>query len=516
MSSQCEPGSVPENLVGSADCSGSRQTNGAPTVSDAHSLSTGPNGPLLLHDHQLISNLAHFNRENIAERKPHAKGSGAFGTFTVTQDLSAYTKAAVFQPGTQTRTLARFSTVAGELGSPDTWRDVRGFAVRWYTSEGNYDLVGNNTPVFFLRDPMKFPHFIRSQKRLPDCGLRDNHMQWDFWSLSPESAHQVTYLMGDRGLPRTYRHMQGYGSHTFMWVNAAGEKHWVKYHFQSQQGVEGLTAEDAERLAGSDSDFHRRDLFNAIERGDCPKWTMSVQLMPYADAATYRLNPFDLTKVWPHTDYPLVEVGVLELNENPANFFAEIDQAAFSPSNLVPGIGLSPDKMLLARSFAYADAHRARVGKNFDQLPVNQPADGVPSTYTTDGAMTYHHSGDAAVYAPNSAGRSYTDFQGVVDESWESDGEMVRAAYTLRSDDDDFSQAGALVRDVWDEGARDRYVNTVSGHLSGGVTGEVLKRALWYVNQVDAETGQRIARAVQDSPCGDDDQDISPIKETRS
>lgn len=478
----------------------SQTSGGAPVESDAHSLSVGPDGPLLLHDVHLVETLAHFNRENVPERRPHAKGAGAFGTFTTTADVSRWTKAAVFQPGTTTRTLLRFSTVAGELGSPDTWRDVRGFALRFYTTEGNYDLVGNNTPVFFLRDPMKFPHFIRSQKRLPDSGLRDATMQWDFWTLSPESAHQVAYLMGDRGLPASWRHMNGYGSHTYQWVNADGERFWVKYHFHTQQGVANLTADEATRLAGEDAEYHRRDLFAAIKRGEYPRWTLSVQVMDYEEAKTYRLNPFDLTKVWPHADHPLHEVGVLELNENPTNFFAQIEQAAFAPSNIVPGIGFSPDKMLLGRVFGYADAHRARIGTNFHQLPVNQPLGvegGMEATnqWMVDGNMTYHHGGAQAVYAPNSLGRPYADRQGEVAEGWESDGAMVRAAYTLRPDDDDFGQAGILVREVFDDAARDRLVETLAGQLAQIERDEVAERFLWYWTSIDADIGARVAAA---------------------
>ena len=342
-------------------------------ASDEHSLTVGPDGPILLQDHYLIEQMANFNRERIPERQPHAKGGGAFGHFEVTADVSQFTKAAVFQPGTKTDTLIRFSTVAGERGSPDTWRDPRGFALKFYTSEGNYDMVGNNTPVFFLRDPMKFQHFIRSQKRRADSDLRDHDMQWDFWSLSPESAHQVTVLMGDRGIPKSWRHMNGYSSHTYMWVNAKGERFWVKYHFKTDQGIEFLTQEDADRIAGEDGDYHRRDLFDAIGRGDYPSWTLRMQIMPFEEARAYRFNPFDLTKVWPHGDYPLHEVGRLTLDRNPTDFHTEIEQAAFEPNNLVPGIGVSPDKMLLARVFSYADAHRARMGVNYKQIPVNAP-----------------------------------------------------------------------------------------------------------------------------------------------
>src|SRR6476619_6607546 len=390
---------------------------GIPVQSDEHSLTVGPDGPILLQDTYLLEQMANFNRERIAERQPHAKGAGAFGNFDVINDVSAFTKAAVFQPGTKTDVLIRFSTVAGEQGSPDTWRDPRGFALKFYTSEGNYDLVGNNTPVFFIRDTMKFPHFIRSQKRRGGTGLRDNDMQWDFWTHNPESAHQVTWRMGDRGLPASWREMNGYGSHTYMWVNAAGEKFWVKYHFKSDQGVKCLTQEAGNKIAGEDSDFHRRDLHDAIENGDFPSWTLHVQVMPYEDAKTYRYNPFDLTKVWPHGVYPLIKVGTMTLNKNPDNFFAQIEQAAFEPSATVPGIAFSPDKMLLGRAFAYSDTHRYRIGPNYLQLPVNRPRVEL-NTYTQDGPMAYDHNGNAPVYAPNTAGRPFSDLTGPVEDGW--------------------------------------------------------------------------------------------------
>ncbi|WP_028473006.1 catalase [Nocardioides alkalitolerans] len=476
---------------------GSTTVTGAPADSDRNSLSVGPDGPLLLHDHHFIDQMAHFNRERVPERNVHAKGSGAFGELVVTEDVSAYTKAALFQPGVRTEMLARFSTVAGEQGSPDTWRDPRGFSLKFYTTEGNYDLVGNNTPVFFVRDTMKFPHFIRSQKRRGGPGLRDNDMQWDFWTHNPESAHQVTWLMGDRGLPRSYRHMNGYGSHTYMWINAAGEKFWIKYHFKTDQGVKSLTQEAGDRIAGEDSDFHRRDLWDSIDRGDHPSWTLHVQVMPYEDAKTYRFNPFDLTKVWPHADYPLIKVGTMTLNRNPENFFAQIEQASFEPSAVVPGIGFSPDKMLLGRVFAYADTHRYRIGPNYHQLPVNRPKNVEnPNTYTFDGPMAYDHRGDEPVYAPNSYGRGYSDLTGGVEDSWETDGEMVRQAYTLRPEDDDFGQARTLVNDVWDDDQRDRFVANVSGHILGGVKEQTLPRVFEYWKNVDAEIGKRIEETV--------------------
>ncbi|MDO5049613.1 MAG: catalase [Actinomycetaceae bacterium] len=437
---------------------------GTPRQSDDNSLSVGPDGPLLLHDVELVQKLARFDRERVPERSPHAKGSGAFGEFVVTGDVSKYTKAKFLQPGATTRMMARFSTVAGELGSPDTWRDVRGFALKFYTEDGIFDMVGNNTPVFFVRDPMKFPDFIHSQKRTPDSGLRSANMQWDFWTLVPESAHQVAYLMGDRGLPRTWRNMNGYSSHTYMWVNGAGERFWVKYHFLSDQGVENFTNEEAEKLAGTDSDFHRRDLFEAIERGDYPSWTLHVQVMPYEEAKDYRFNPFDLTKTWSQKDYPRIEVGRFTLKENPSNHFAQIEQAAFSPSNMVPGTGISPDKMLIARTFSYPDAQRNRIGTNYNQLPVNAPTNQMNS-YDKEGAMQFHHSGNAPVYSPNSYGRAFQNEQGRVENGWEADGEMVRAAYTLHAEDDDFGQAHTLVREVFNDEERARLVDTLVGEM---------------------------------------------------
>ncbi|QYX57586.1 catalase [Roseovarius sp. SCSIO 43702] len=470
---------------------------GQPVASDEHSLTVGRDGPIVLHDHYLIEQMAQFNRERIPERQPHAKGGGAFGHFEVTHDVSKYTSAALFQPGTKTDTLIRFSTVAGERGSPDTWRDPRGFSLKFYTTEGNYDMVGNNTPIFFLRDPMKFQHFIRSQKRRADSGLRDHDMQWDFWTLSPESAHQVTWLMGDRGIPKTWRHMDGFSSHTYMWVNADGEKFWVKYHFKTDQGNDFLTQEEADRIAGEDADYHRRDLFNAIRDGNYPTWTLKMQIMPFEEAKTYRFNPFDLTKVWPHADYPLIEVGKLTLDRNPTDFHTEIEQAAFEPNNLVRGIGLSPDKMLLGRGFSYADAHRARLGANYKQIPVNRPKSPVHS-YSKDGAMRVENVSDP-VYAPNSYGGpaadpSLTDDAGL----WYADGDMVRQAYTLREDDDDWGQAGTLVRDVLDDAARDRLVNNIVGHLKGGVSEKVLKRAFEYWRNVDETLGERVEKGVRD------------------
>ncbi|MGY2703034.1 MULTISPECIES: catalase [unclassified Nocardioides] len=464
--------------------------------SDEHSLTVGADGPILLHDHYAIEQMAQWNRERTPERQPHAKGSGAFGRFEVTGDVSAYTRAAVFQPATRTDLVARFSTVAGERGSPDTWRDPRGFAVKFYSSEGNYDMVGNNTPVFFIRDPLKFQHFIRSQKRRADSNLRDHDMQWDFWTLSPESAHQVTYLMGDRGIPRTWRHMNGYSSHTYLWISASGEKTWVKYHFISDQGVECLTQDEADALASADSDYHTRDLFEAIARGEHPSWTLKVQLMAFEEAAGYRFNSFDVTKVWPHADYPLVEVGRMTLDRNPTDHHAEIEQLAVEPSNMVPGIGPSPDKMLLGRMFSYPDAHRARIGTNYNQLPVNAPRSPVHS-YSKDGAMRYRKVSDP-VYAPNSKGGPRADTVRFGEpDGWHTAGDLVRQAATLHADDDDWGQAGALVRDVMDAAERDRLVSNIVGHLLAGVTAPVLERAFAYWRCVDADVGQQVEAGVR-------------------
>ena len=474
-----------------------RTTNdaGMPVSSDEFSLTVGADGPILFHDHYLMEQMANFNREMIPDRQPHAKGSGAFGYFETTADVSAYTKAALFQPGVKTDVLARFSQVAGESGSPDTWRDVRGYAVKFYTTEGNYDMVGNNTPVFFIRDPMKFQHFIHSQKRRADSGLRDNDMQWDFWTLSPESAHQVTYLMGDRGVPKNYRHMNGYTSHTYMWTNGQGERFWVKYHFLTDQGIENLTQAEADRIAGTDADNHRRDLFDAIKRGEFPSWTLKVQIMPFEEAKTYRFNPFDLTKIWPHADYPLHEVGKMVLNRNPTDFQAEIEQAAFEPSNLVPGIGPSPDKMLLARLISYADAHRARLGVNYKQIPVNRPIAPVNS-YSKGGAMRMVNVSDP-VYTPNSKGGPKPDAENYPEDTvWSADGEFIRAAYTPRKDDDDFGQAGTLVREVMDDAQRERLVGNVIGSLCG-VSDQVRERVFEYWRNIDPETGEKIKAGFQ-------------------
>jgi catalase len=471
---------------------------GNPVASDEYSLTAGANGPVLLQDAYLIEKLAHFVRERIPDRVYHVKGSGAFGYFEVTADVTQWTKAAFLSGvGKRTPMFARFSTVAGEEGYADTDRDVRGFALKFYTEEGNYDLVGNNTPVFFVRDPMKFPDFIHSQERMPDTGLRSNNMQWDFWTLSPESAHQVTYLMGDRGTPRTYRHMNGYSSSTYLWENGAGERFWVKYHFKTEQGIENFTDAEAKAMRGEDPDFHRRDLFEAIAWNDYPSWRLEMQIMPYQDAAGYRFNPFDITKVWPHADYPLIPVGRMVLDRNPENFFAQVTQAGFEVANLVPGIGPSPDKMVLGRMFAYGDSNRYRTGPNYDQLPVNRPLTEVRN-YNKDGPMRYRHNGNQPVYAPNSYGGPMADPQRYRDPNWFVEaGEIMRTAYVAHKEDDDFIQPGMLYRNVMTPTDRDHLVTNIVAHLGQGVERFIQERAVNdYWSKVDPELGARVARGL--------------------
>jgi catalase len=467
--------------------------SGIPAPSDEFSLTAGQGGPTVLHDHYTVQKIQHFNRERVPERVVHAKGSGAHGFFEVTEDVSQYTKADLFQLGRRTPLFLRFSTVALEMGSPDTVRDPRGFAIKFYTQEGNYDLVGNNTPVFFVRDASKFQDFIHSQKRLPDTGMRSNDMQWDFWTLSPESAHQVTILMSDRGTPRTYRHMNGYSSHTFSWINSSGERFWIKYHFKTVQGIENFTDSEAKAMAAQDPDFHRRDLWEQINSGEAPEWRLEVQVMPFEEAADYRFNPFDLTKVWPHSDYPPIQVARMVLDRNPTNHFAEVEQAGFSPANLVPGIGLSPDKMLMGRIFSYHDTHLHRIGANYEQLPINRPIVPVHS-YNKDAAMTYRHPGNQPVYAPNSHGGPQADPRVGGDLTWElPGGELGRYAYEKHADDDDFGQAGTLVRTIMSDTDREHLVANIVDHASNEVTAEMQRRVIAYWTNVDAQIGAQVA-----------------------
>jgi catalase len=465
---------------------------GIPATSDEHSLTVGPDGPILLQDHYLIQKMAQFNRERVPERVVHAKGGAAHGFFEVTEDVTQWTSAKFLSAvGKRTETFLRFSTVAGELGSADTVRDPRGFALKFYTEDGNYDLVGNNTPIFFVKDPSKFQDFIHSQKRMPDTHTRSNNAQWDFWSLSPESYQQVEFLMSDRGTPRTWRNMNGYGSHTFMWVNADGERSWVKYHFKTVQGIENFTDSEAKAVAAEDPDFHLRDLFESIARGDAPEWRLEMQIMPFEEANEYRFNPFDLTKVWPHSDYPPITIGRLVLDRNPENYFAEVEQASFEPANMVPGIGPSPDRMLLGRMFSYPDTHRYRIGPNYLQLPINRPKSEVHS-YNKDGAMRYEHAGAQPVYAPNSFGGPQADAE-YADPAWYADGEIMRSAQRLHEEDDDYGQAGTLYREVLSSEDRDHLVENIVGHLGTDVIREIQERAVSHWRKVDAELGARLA-----------------------
>ncbi|WTW95055.1 catalase [Streptomycetaceae bacterium NBC_01309] len=467
---------------------------GIAAPSDEFSQSVGSNGPLLMQDHYVIQKMAQFNRERVPERVVHAKGGGAHGILKINEDVSQYTKADLFQPGRETPLFLRFSTVAGELGFPDTVRDPRGFAIKFYTQEGNYDLVGNNTPIFFIRDPSQFSDFIHSQKRRQDTHLHDHNMQWDFWTGTPASAHQVTFLMSDRGTPRTWRNMHGFGSHTFMWINAGGEKFWIKYHFKTNQGIENFTDAEAAAMAGEDRDFHIRDLHTAIKSGDHPSWTLQVQVMPFEAAADYRFNPFDLTKVWPHGDFAPIDIGTMTLNRNPENYFAEVEQAAFEPANLVPGIAASPDKMLQGRLFSYPDTHRYRIGPNYLQLPVNRPKVPVHS-YNKDGAMRYENYGDP-VYAPNSYGGPVAAPEQFAHEGYEVTGEIIRSAYRLHAEDDDFGQPGALYRNVMSETDREHLASNIVGHMKsdGPVTPEILPKVIEYWTNVDADLGARVSK----------------------
>jgi len=463
---------------------------GAPVADNQNSLSAGPRGPVLLQDWQLIEKLAHQNRERIPERVVHAKGWGAHGTLTITNDITRYTRARVFSAvGKQTPMIARFSTVAGELGAADAERDVRGFALKFYTEEGNWDLVGNNTPVFFVRDPLKFPDFIHTQKRHPRTNLRSPTAMWDFWSLSPESLHQVTILFSDRGLPQSVRHMNGYGSHTYSFVNAQGERHWVKFHFKTQQGHRHWTNAEAEQIVGRSRETTQEDLFGSIERGEYPRWTVQVQVMPERDADTTPYNPFDLTKVWPHRDFPLIKIGVLELNRNPDNYFAEIEQVAFSPSNIVPGIGFSPDKMLQARIFAYADAHRYRLGTHYEALPVNAPRCPVHH-YHKDGAMRFFANNPQpdAYYEPNSFGGP-AQAPEVREPPLAIDGDADR--YDHRAGNDDFVQPRALWS-LFDAAQRDRLYSNIAAAMQG-VPEAIVQRQLALFSRIHPEYGAGVA-----------------------
>ncbi len=470
--------------------------SGIPVDDNQNSITAGPRGPVLLQDFHLIEKLQHFNRERIPERVVHAKGSGAFGTFTVTHDISGYTKARLFgEVGKQTETFLRFSTVGGEKGSADTARDPRGFAVRFYTEDGNWDLVGNNTPTFFLKDGIKFPDFIHTQKRDPQTNLKSAQMVWDFWSRAPESLHQVTILFSSRGTPDGYRHMNGFGSHTYSLVNAAGERTWVKWHFKTLQGIRNLRPVQAEELAGRDPDYAQRDLFAAIASKDYPCWSVEVQLMSEHERAAWEArtgwDAFDLTKVWPQGDFPRHKVGILELNRNPDNYHQDVEQAALSPANIVPGMGYSPDKMLQARLFAYHDAQLYRVGTNHQQLPVNRPRCPVHHQQR-DGAMAVKNGGAAANYDPV---RAQAAFGGVGhgDAGWPLEGNAGR--HDSRASDDHFTQAGNLFRLLDDEAKRE-LIENIAGSLSQAETA-VQDRQIGYFLNADPAYGQGVAEAVR-------------------
>ncbi len=465
---------------------------GAPVVDNVNIQTAGPRGPALLQDIWLIEKLAHFDREVIPERRMHAKGSGAHGVFMVTHDITHFTKAKIFEKvGKRTPMFARFSTVAGERGAADAERDIRGFALKFYTEEGNWDIVGNNTPVFFFRDPLRFPDLNHAIKRDPRTGLRSAHNNWDFWSLLPEALHQVTIVMSDRGIPRSYRHMHGFGSHTFSLIDANGVRHWVKFHFRTQQGIQNLPDEEAARLVGNDRETHGRDLFESIERGEFPRWTLFIQVMTEAQARSFPYNPFDLTKVWPKADFPLLEVGYFELNQNPENFFAEVEQAAFSPANIIPGIGFSPDKMLQARLFSYGDTQRYRLGVNFNHIPVNSPKCPFHS-YHRDGAMrTDGNLGRTPTYFPNSHGE-WKDQPALAEAALQIDGNA--AHWDHRIDDDHYRQPGDLFRLMDAAQQRLLFENTARQLRGTGVA--VQERHISNCAKADPAYGEGIRKAL--------------------
>ncbi len=474
--------------------------SGRPYAENENSQSAGPRGPLLLQDYILHEKMAHFNRERIPERVVHAKGSGAYGTLTVTHDITKYSKAKPFSEiGKQTKVFLRFSTVGGEKGSADTERDPRGFALKFYTEDGNWDLVGNNTPVFFVKDPKKFGDFIHTQKRDPQTNLKSATMMWDFWSLNPESLHQVMILMSDRGTPFGYRHMDGFGSHTFSMINKNNESVWVKFHFKTMQGIKNFTNDDAGVMKGNDPDFAQRDLFEAIEKKDFPKWALKIQVMTQEQAATFQWNPFDLTKVWPHKEFPLIDVGVLELNENPDNYFAHVEQAAFAPAHVIDGIGYSPDKMLQGRLLSYPDAHRYRLGGNYEQIPVNR-CPYLVNNYQRDGQMRIDgNGGNTPNYFPNSFDDTY------IDESTKEPAMKLEATLADwydrngEGDNDHYSQPGALYRNVMNDFDRNNLVSNIAGTMKG-ISGpkrmDIINRQLCHFFRADMQLGLAIARAL--------------------
>ena len=466
--------------------------NGAPVANNQNSLTAGPRGPALLQDVWLIEKLAHFDRERIPERVVHAKGSGAFGTLTVTQDITRYSRAAVFSAvGKQTPVFLRFSTVAGERGAADAERDVRGFALKFYTDEGNWEIVGNNTPVFFIRDPLKFPDFIHTQKLDPRTHLRSNVAAWDFWSKHPESLHQVTILMSDRGLPQNYRQIHGFGSHTYSFVNAKNERVWVKFHFKSLQGIANWTDAEAAAVVANDRESAQRDLYEHIEKGDFPKWRFCIQVMTEDQAAKSPFNPFDLTKVWSQKEYPLIEVGVLELNRNPDNYFADVEQAAFTPANVVPGIGFSPDRMLQGRLFSYGDTHRYRLGINHHQIPVNRPRCPFES-FHRDGAGRVDGNGGAGPnYQPNREGR-YAESPEVADPALALMG--LADHYDHRVDTDYYSQPAALFH-LMSDNQKQQLFSNIARHIRG-VPEDILSVQMEHFRKIDPAYAEGVRAAL--------------------
>lgn len=474
--------------------------SGRPYAENENSMSAGPRGPLLLQDFILHEKMAHFNRERIPERVVHAKGTGAFGTFTVTNDITAYTRAKLFaNVGNTCRVLVRFSTVGGEKGSADSERDPRGFAVKFYTPDGNWDMVGNNTPVFFVKDPKKFGDFIHTQKRDPRTNLKSPTMMWDFWSLNPESLHQVLILMSDRGTPFSYRHMHGFSSHTFSMINANQELVWVKFHFKTLQGIKNFTGWEADEMKSKDLDQAQRDLVNAIDQGDFPRWALKIQVMTQEQAKNFRFNPFDLTKVWPQGEFPLIDVGTMELNEIPSNYFAEVEQSAFAPAHVIDGIGYSPDKMLQGRLLSYPDAHRYRLGTNYEQIPVNKCPFAV-NNYQRDGLMRVDGNGGSN---PNYWPNSFDDIY--IDNSYKEPpltlDSTVADWYERNApgEDDHYTQPGWLYRNVMSETDRTNLVNNIVGsmkNIGGPKRDLIVNRQLCHFFRADAELGSRVAQAL--------------------
>ncbi|WP_103559240.1 catalase [Campylobacter concisus] len=469
-------------------------TSGNPIADNQNSLTAGSRGGIMLQDYQLLEKLAHQNRERIPERAVHAKGSAAYGTLEITHDISRYTKANVLQKGEKTRLFLRFSTVAGEAGAADAERDVRGFAIKFYTKEGNWDLVGNNTPIFFIKDPYKFPDFIHTQKRDPRTHLRSNEAAWDFWSLSPETMHQVTILMSDRGIPASYRHMHGFGSHTYSFINDKNERFWVKFHFKTRQGIKNLTNDEAAQIITKDRESNQRDLFESIEKGDFPSWDFKIQIMTQDQAKSVKFNPFDLTKTWSHKEFPLIDVGVMTLNENPKNYFNEVEQAAFSPSNIVPGISFSPDKMLQARIFSYPDAQRYRIGTHYAQLSVNRPISEI-NTYVVGGAMNngMYELDDKAYYEPNSFGGGKED-RSLLEPDINLEGAMQR--YDHRAEDQDYySQPRALFA-LMNDSQKSQLFSNIAESMAG-VSEAIKERAIGHFEQISPEYANGVRAALK-------------------